>query len=131
MEQGSEKFFVSEGSDKNLDLYSEPGFMEKVKLMKSRKAIESPRETYLRRKLNSTTELCVPDKQGRILIPPRLREYAGIEGEALVTGAGENMEIWREDIYERYMIDQEAIEVQARSRESQSEGLSSQTGSSE
>lgn len=36
----------------------------------------------------------IPDKQGRILIPPRLREYAGINGEVVVTGLDTYIEVW-------------------------------------
>ena len=34
------------------------------------------------------------DSQGRILIPPDLRRYAGIEREALVVGVDTSIEIW-------------------------------------
>jgi MraZ protein len=34
------------------------------------------------------------DRQGRVLLPPELREHAGIEGKAKVVGAGEYLEIW-------------------------------------
>lgn len=34
------------------------------------------------------------DKQGRALIPARLRESAGIEGEAVVIGVSDHCEIW-------------------------------------
>lgn len=34
------------------------------------------------------------DKQGRILIPARLRELAGIDKEAVVTGVSDHCEIW-------------------------------------
>lgn len=36
----------------------------------------------------------IPDKQGRVLIPPRLREYAGINGEVVVTGLDTYIEVW-------------------------------------
>lgn len=35
-----------------------------------------------------------PDKMGRVLIPQVLRDYAGLEGEAVVIGAGSRAEIW-------------------------------------
>ncbi len=34
------------------------------------------------------------DKQGRVLIPPRLREYAGIDGEIVITGLNTYIELW-------------------------------------
>jgi MraZ protein len=37
---------------------------------------------------------CSADRQGRILIPPMLREYAGLKGQVLIAGLGNNIEIW-------------------------------------
>jgi MraZ protein len=37
---------------------------------------------------------CAPDRQGRILIPPVLREYAGLKGQVVFAGLGANLEIW-------------------------------------
>lgn len=34
------------------------------------------------------------DKNGRFIIPPNLREFAHLEGEATVIGSGEKIEIW-------------------------------------
>lgn len=36
----------------------------------------------------------IPDRQGRILIPPRLREYAGLDGEVVITGIDTYIEVW-------------------------------------
>ena len=51
------------------------------------------------------------DKQGRILIPPTFREYAGLSKECLVLGQFEYIEIWAEDRYKAYL---KASEVQYR-----------------
>lgn len=39
---------------------------------------------------------CSADKQGRILVPPMLREYAGLQARSAVlfAGLGSNIEIW-------------------------------------
>jgi len=37
---------------------------------------------------------CTPDRQGRILIPATLREYAGLRAEVLFAGLGASLEIW-------------------------------------
>jgi MraZ protein len=43
---------------------------------------------------------CTPDRQGRILIPPVLREYAGLKRTVLFAGLGSNIEIWDRDRWE-------------------------------
>ncbi len=35
-----------------------------------------------------------PDKQGRIMIPPGLREYGGLEKDVTVVGVADRVEIW-------------------------------------
>ena len=44
--------------------------------------------------LVSGAATCELDKQGRILVPAALREYAGLEKEVVVTGNLERIEIW-------------------------------------
>lgn len=41
-----------------------------------------------------------PDKQGRIPLPPRLREAAGIDGSALIVGVLDRMEIWNPERFQ-------------------------------
>lgn len=50
----------------------------------------------------------VPDKQGRITVPPMLREYAGLERDLCVTGAGARVEIWDAAVWESYLSEAEA-----------------------
>lgn len=42
----------------------------------------------------------VPDAQGRILIPQGLREAAGLDGQALLVGAINKVEIWNPQTFE-------------------------------
>lgn len=44
---------------------------------------------------------CEPDKQGRILLPPSLRERAGLDGETVVVGGPGRLEIWSRERWER------------------------------
>lgn len=39
------------------------------------------------------------DAQGRILVPPALREYAGFENEVHIIGMDTNLEIWDSDAW--------------------------------
>ena len=39
------------------------------------------------------------DSAGRVLIPPKMREWAKLEHEAIVVGASDRFQIWNEDQY--------------------------------
>jgi len=49
----------------------------------------------------------VPDKQGRITVPPGLREYAGLTRDCVVIGANTRLEIWDARAWDAYLADQE------------------------
>lgn len=49
----------------------------------------------------------VPDKQGRITVPPALRGYAGLERECVVIGANTRLEIWDAGAWAHYEAEQE------------------------
>ena len=49
----------------------------------------------------------VPDKQGRITVPPALRAYAGLQRDCVVIGADTRLEIWDEAAWTAYLADQE------------------------
>ena len=37
------------------------------------------------------------DKQGRILVPPQIRERAALDGKVLIIGCGDYLELWHPD----------------------------------
>lgn len=49
-----------------------------------------------RRFFGNATE-CALDRQGRILVPPRLRQKAGLDGKAVLVGAQSYFEVWNEE----------------------------------
>ncbi len=48
-----------------------------------------------------------PDKQGRVTIPPALREYAGLQRDCVVIGANTRLEIWDSEAWTSYLDQQE------------------------
>src|ERR1700726_1153641 len=49
----------------------------------------------------------VPDKQGRITIPPGLRDYAALARDCVVIGVNTRLEIWDSAAWESYLAEQE------------------------
>ncbi|WP_337975604.1 MULTISPECIES: division/cell wall cluster transcriptional repressor MraZ [unclassified Cellulomonas] len=62
---------------------------------------------YLRVLLSGASDE-LPDKQGRISIPPVLRKYAGLDRDVAVIGAGNRVELWDLQAWETYLAEQEA-----------------------
>jgi MraZ protein len=58
----------------------------------------------------------IPDRQGRILLPQNLRDYAGIQNETIVIGVMNKLEIWNPakwtDVVTTVEQDTEAIVAQ-------------------
>jgi MraZ protein len=49
----------------------------------------------------------IPDRQGRVLIPQGLREYAGLDSDAVIIGLYDRLEIWNP---ENWMTVKAAVE---------------------
>jgi MraZ protein len=44
-----------------------------------------------------------PDSQGRITVPPQLREYAGLSKDCVVIGANTRIEVWDAHAWQAYL----------------------------
>ena len=98
-EELGEKFYVVEGFEECLFVLSEEG-LKKIHEAFSQAnlvdAFDADRDLF-----PGGTEV-EPDKQGRILLPPPLREYAGLTKDVTVIGAGERAEIWDSERWKTY-----------------------------
>lgn len=61
---------------------------------------------HLRMFLSGATD-DAPDKQGRVTIPAPLRQYAGLERDVAVIGAGSRVEIWDSGAWHAFVAEQE------------------------
>jgi division/cell wall cluster transcriptional repressor MraZ len=65
-------------------------------------SIPGKKGSDLRRKLLSCCDRQIPDKQGRILIPPQLRKHALLEKDVVVIGASNHAEIWDKKLWDEF-----------------------------
>ncbi len=54
-----------------------------------------------------------PNASGRVMIPQTLREFAGIEGDALVIGMNNRIEIWSGKRFEQFVDSQKDVITEA------------------
>ncbi len=87
---------VTRGIDRCLAIYSMEEWSQLAKQV-SALPMTDRRARAFRRLVFANASDATPDKQGRVLIPPRLREYAGLDGEVVVTGLNTYIEVWNQD----------------------------------
>lgn len=68
---------------------------------------KSRRARSFQRMLASGASPEAPDRQGRVTIPPNLREYAGLNKEIAVIGAFNRIEVWDLDSWKSYQAEQD------------------------
>ncbi len=94
-----DKFYVCKGLDGCLFVLS---CAQWDKLVEKVSAIPLAQGKGIQRYFFSGAAQVEPDKQGRILIPPKLRQHAGLEKDVTVIGAAVRAEIWDTARWEAY-----------------------------
>jgi MraZ protein len=62
----------------------------------------------LQRRLVGSATAVEPDGSGRILLPPSLRQVAGLEKRVILLGMGNRFEIWNENILNEKRVEEES-----------------------
>jgi len=81
-----------------LTLYPEETWAE-VETRLREHARRTPRARHFLLSVTANAVELTPDRQGRILIPERLRELAGIGAEAQLVGAIDKIEVWNPETF--------------------------------
>lgn len=64
-------------------------------------AVKSEHMRRFRRIFIGGAHECLLDKQGRILIPPSLRQHAGLKKEVVLVGVLDHFEVWAKESWAR------------------------------
>ncbi len=88
-----EKFVLTRGLDGCLCVYPQSEWNVLESKLRSL-PLNNKNARTITRFLVSGAAMCELDKQGRILVPTALREYAGLDKDVVVTGNLERIEIW-------------------------------------
>ena len=93
-----EKFFLTRGLDKCLFMFSEEEWRSQENKFKALSFTKQQARTFNRLYFSGAVEI-IPDKQGRILLPQYLKDFAEIKKEVLVVGVSNRIEIWAKDAW--------------------------------
>lgn len=96
-----EVFILTKGLDRCLFAYPLQEWKVLEQKMRSLPFTRGDIRAFVRFFFAGATE-CEIDKQGRVLIPANLREYARLNKEVVVIGVSSRVEIWAREEWERY-----------------------------
>ncbi|WP_312178654.1 division/cell wall cluster transcriptional repressor MraZ [Arthrobacter sp.] len=103
----AEGLVLTRGQERCIYVFSQKEFEKVHEQMRQAPLSSRQARDYIRVFLSGASDE-VPDKQGRITIPPALRSYAGLGRELAVIGAGTRAEIWDATAWEQYLEEQES-----------------------
>lgn len=105
-----EKFYLTRGLDKCLFMFPEEEWKNQERRFRSMPFTKQEVRRFNRLYFSGAQEI-VADKQGRILIPQYLREFAGIKKDVLIVGVSARIEIWDRNIwYDFYQVSKDSFE---------------------
>ena len=90
-----------------LTLYPENSWNEQMDMVRQRINRWNPQHQQLYRQFLSDVEIVYPDSNGRILIPRRLLDAAGIEQGIRFIGMGDYIEMWSSEATEQPFVSPE------------------------
>ena len=96
----------TKGQERSIVVWPAAEFASYAERWREASRSDTAERAYLRGLYSGATDE-IPDRQGRVMIPATLREYAGLEREVMVVGNGTTLEIWNAAAWEQYLAGQE------------------------
>lgn len=102
----SDGVVITRGQERCLYLFSAKEFAATLEKLKTAPLSVKQARDYMRVFLSGASDE-TPDKQGRVLVPGILREYATLTKELVIIGVGSRAEIWDAQSWNAYLASQE------------------------
>jgi MraZ protein len=94
-------FVITRGMDNCLFLYPSYEWKNLENKLKSLPFNKAETRAFMRMFFSGASEVEI-DKQGRVLIPPLLREHSHLKKDVVFLGVSNRAEIWSKEIWEEY-----------------------------
>ncbi len=98
---------VTRGLDQCLFLYPQNEWANVEQKLRQLPLTQRDARAFVRFFFSGATNLEF-DKQGRIMLPQALREYAGLSKDVVIIGVSTRVELWSKEIWEKYVSEAES-----------------------
>lgn len=104
LESCASQLVITVDKDRCLLIYPEPTWIEIEKKINDLPTFNQATRILKRLYVGHAHEVEM-DGQGRVLLPPKLRDFAGLSKKLALVGQGEHMELWDEEVWDRQRDD--------------------------
>lgn len=94
-------FVITRGLDSCLFVYPQREWVLIERKLKALPFTKADARAFMRFFFSGAVEV-EQDRQGRVLIPSNLRDYAGIKRDVVVIGVSNRVEVWSQENWEEY-----------------------------
>lgn len=101
-ENYAEKFFITRGLDRCLFVFTEDEWKNQEKRFREISFTRGESRKFNRLYFSGASEV-ICDKQGRILIPSYLKEYASIQEDVVIIGVSDRIEVWAKEKWKQFV----------------------------
>ena len=98
-ESGVERFFLTRGLDKCIFMFTEDEWRSQEQKFKNMPFTKQETRSFNRMFFSGAVDVA-PDRQGRFIIPPYLKDYAHIKRDTVIIGVANCIEIWDRKTWE-------------------------------
>lgn len=96
-----DRFIITRGLDQCIFMFTEDEWHSQELKFKSMPFTKQESRSFNRMFFSGAVDT-VPDKQGRFIIPPYLKDYAGIKRETVLIGVSNRIEIWDKNSWQEF-----------------------------
>ncbi len=96
-----ERFFITRGLDSCLFVFTEDEWKKQESRFKSLSFTNSQARQFNRLYFSGASEVAC-DRQGRILVPQYLKDFAKIKRDVVIVGVSNRMEIWSKELWRAF-----------------------------
>lgn len=100
-ENGVEKFFLTRGLDKCLFMFNEDEWKTQEQKFRGVPFTKQEGRSFNRMFFSGAVEV-IPDRQGRFIIPPYLKDFADIKRDTFIIGVSSRIEIWDSEHWKEF-----------------------------
>ncbi len=106
--KGEERgLYFSKGTNNCLFVYYEAAFKELIQKIEEKIKISDENGIKALRVFAKSFTYVEGDAQGRMILPTKLKEFAKIDRDLVICGAGSHIEIWAKEVHDKYFEDED------------------------